>query len=146
MNRWLGFFLPLLVVGCKSKVDELQEQAAAIVFIVMILMLGYLALTPKLQKWTLSKLLVQFFVFKVASVAMLLMIVVGCYLLFNDDPIAYLLSLNLFISSALLYRLKRNYTEKSESERLVDFRYFTITLPTQLALVFLLNDGLKQLF
>lgn len=117
-----------------------------VVFIMLVASLGYLVISPKIQQWKFSRKIVDYSVSNFSYSFLFLMIGAGllCFV-FSETWIGYLLGINFFISSVFLYKLKSNYKDKSYDQRTIDFRYFTITLPSILALAFLSSGGLQKL-
>ena len=135
----------LLIGGCSRKVAEIEEQSSVIALIILFLSLGYLYLLPKLQSWKFSQKIIDTVIVRPAYFWVVAMVVSGVFCLFLEDPIGLVLSISLFVSSALIFKMKVNYYDKSDEQKLSDLRYVTFTIPTNIALIFLLNDGLEKI-
>lgn len=136
----------LLIGGCSRKVAEIEEQSSEIALILLFLSLGYLALLPKLQSWKISQKIIDTVIVRPAYFLGVAMVASGVFCLFLEDPIGRYLSISLFVSSALIVKMKVNYCDKSDEQKLSDLRYVTFTIPTNIALIFLLNNGLEKIF
>lgn len=147
MNKKLYLLtLFIFIAGCKSgKIKELEERSAVVVFCMLIASIVYFKITPKLQHWRFTKVVVEYFVNKLSFFLILMMIVAGVFCYINGEPIAKLLAVNLCISSAFLYKLKKGYQNKSDNQKTNELRYLTVTLPSILALLFLMLGGIQSL-
>ena len=135
----------LLMTGCSGKVDKIEEQSSVIALLILFLSLGYLALLPKLQSWKISQKIIDTLIVRPAYFWVFSMVVSGVFCLFLEDRIGKVLSISLFVSSALIVRMKVNYCKKSDEQKISDLRYVTLTIPTNIVLIFLLNDGLGKI-
>lgn len=135
----------LLLGGCSRKVAEIEEQSSVIALVFLFISLGYLYLLPKLQSWKLSQKIIDAVIVGPAYFWVVAMVVSGVFCLFLEDRIGLVLSISLFVSSALIFRMKVNYYNKSEDQKLSDLRYVTFTIPTNIVLIFLLNNGLEKI-
>jgi hypothetical protein len=138
-------FVLSALAGCRN-VDTLEKNSSGWVFIVLLLTIVYFRLTPKIHQWRFTKNLMSFFINHIAIYLIWLYVVFGFLVSYRKPPIGIFLALSLFMSSAFLYKLRKNYNNKSIDERTKEFRYFTITLPPIIALFFLLCGGLEKFF
>jgi len=139
-----GIFLAFFLTGCvEDKIYHIEEQSSIIAIIILFGSIAFLTLTPKIQKWNWTKHLMSFFIDRLSMSLLYLMIFLALLFLFGD-PIGKLVAINLFISAAFLYRLKKDYHNKDDEIKVKDTRYFTITLPTIVALIFLYFHGLER--
>ncbi len=143
------YLLPIVFSGCSSKIQKIEEQSSVIAIIILFASIAFLALTPKMQKWNFTKDLMVFFINKLSLFFIFIMIISAILFFINSDMdhlIGVLVAINLLITSAFLYKLRHNYHDKDDNTKLKETRYFTITLPSIIALVFLYFGGLQKAF
>jgi steroid 5-alpha reductase family enzyme len=135
----------LFLGGCSRKVAEIEEQSSVIALIILFTSLGYLYLLPRLKAWKVSKNVIDALIVNPAYFWVVATVAFGVFCLFLEDPISLLLSISLFVTSALILKMKLNYYNKSEEQKISDLRYVTFAIPTNIVLIFLLNNGLEKI-
>jgi TRAP-type C4-dicarboxylate transport system permease large subunit len=146
INILLLLIVFFIGTGCSNKITEVENTSSAIVFFMLIASVLYLKITPKMQQWKFTKKIINHFINKFSLILILFMTSIGSLSFISYGQIGKFLALNLFISSAFLYKLKINYRAKSENQKISEFRYFTITLSSMIAQLFLLFGGLEKIF
>ncbi len=146
----LLLFLSPFITGCSSvlNLDKLAESSAIIAFSMMLVYLGFVKVLPKFHMWHVPRVVFDYFIIKLSIIVVVSMIVLGVFFLgvfflFEDKRFSLLISLNLFISSAYLLKLRHNYRDKSVAEIMEDKKSWFITLGTLFILLFLYFDGLE---
>ena len=139
--------LAFLFIGCgEREIRKIEEQASFISMIMLFASISFLALSKNIQTWNFTKYLMQFFITKLSILVIVIIVFISIILFISTDLIGHFLSINLLISSAFLYKLRYDYENKENDIKTKETRYFTITLPTIIALTFLYSGGLQNLF